>query len=106
MRVILFFRRPRPPAKAPPDIDDLLKTGHAAYRKADYAEARKSFEAAWSAAAELPDSDPSRYEILKNLSGVLGASGAKRGSAKLYRTGHRLARERCQVEKTVRSPTI
>lgn len=76
MRVILFFAALGLLAQAPPDVDDLLKTGRAAYRKADYAEARKSFEAAWSAAAQLPDSDPRRYEILKNLSGVLSASGA------------------------------
>ena len=59
----------------PPDIDALLKTGHAAYRKADYAAARKSFEEAWAAAGELPQSDPKRYEILKELSGVVSASG-------------------------------
>src|SRR5271157_2316887 len=81
MRMILFFAALGLLAQAPPDprpdMDTLLKTGHAAYRKADYAEARKSFEAAWAAAGELPDSDPKRYEILKNLSGVLGASGAQ-----------------------------
>jgi tetratricopeptide (TPR) repeat protein len=59
----------------PPDIDALLKTGNAAYRKADYAAARKSFEEAWAAAGELPQSDPKRYEILKELSGVVSASG-------------------------------
>src|SRR5580693_743503 len=59
----------------PPDIDALLKTANAAYRKADYAAARKSFEEAWAAAGELPQSDPKRYEILKELSGVVSASG-------------------------------
>lgn len=59
----------------PPDIDALLKTAHAAHRKADYAAARKSYEEAWAAAGELPQSDPKRYEILKELSGVLSASG-------------------------------
>lgn len=76
MPAILFFAAFGLFAQAPPDLDALLKTGHAAYRKADYVEARKSFEAAWAAASRLPDNDPKRYEILKNLSGVLSASGA------------------------------
>jgi tetratricopeptide (TPR) repeat protein len=82
MRVILFFAALGLFAQTPPDIDALLKTGHAAYRKADYAEARKSFEAALAAAGELPDNDPRRYEILKNLSGVLGASGSNEDAQK------------------------
>jgi len=76
MRVILFFAVLALCAQTPPEIDALLTTGHGAYRKADYVEARKSFEAAWAAAGTLPENDPRRYEILKNLSGVLGASGA------------------------------
>jgi tetratricopeptide (TPR) repeat protein len=59
----------------PPDIDALLKAAHTAYRKADYAAARKSYEEAWAAAGELPQNDPKRYEILKELSGVVSASG-------------------------------
>ncbi len=59
----------------PPDIDALMKTAHTAYRKADYPGARKSLEEAWTAAGELPQNDPKRYEILKELSAVLGASG-------------------------------
>jgi tetratricopeptide (TPR) repeat protein len=59
----------------PPDIEALLKTAHAAYRKADYAAARKSYEEAWAAAGELPQNDPKRYQILKELSGVVSASG-------------------------------
>ena len=59
----------------PPDIDLLIKTGNAAHRKADYAAARKSLEEAWAAAGELPQSDPKRYEILKELSGVTSAAG-------------------------------
>lgn len=77
MRVILFFAALGLFAQAPPDLDALLKTAHAAYRKADYVEARKSFEAALAAAGELPANDPKRYEILKNLSGVLSAAGAQ-----------------------------
>lgn len=75
MRTILFFATFGVLAQAPPDVDGLLKSGHAAYRKADYAEARKSFEAALAAAGDFPGDDPRRYEILKNLSGVLSASG-------------------------------
>jgi tetratricopeptide (TPR) repeat protein len=88
MRAILFFiaiclfgqAQPPDPAKPverakPADIDALLKTAHVAYRKADYAAARKSYEEAWAAAGELPQNDPKRYEILKDLSGVLSASG-------------------------------
>ena len=75
MRTILFVAALGLFGQTPQDLDALLKTGHAAYRKADYAEARKSFEAALAAAGELPGDDPRRYEILKNLSGVLGASG-------------------------------
>jgi tetratricopeptide (TPR) repeat protein len=59
----------------PPDIDALLKTANTAYRKGDYTAARKSFEEAWAAAGELPQSDPKRYEILKDLSGVTSAAG-------------------------------
>ncbi len=62
-------------AQEPVDIEALLKAAHAAYRKADYAAARKSYEAAWTAAGELPQNDPKRYEILKELSGVVSAAG-------------------------------
>jgi tetratricopeptide (TPR) repeat protein len=72
MRVILFFAAI---AVFGQDIEALLKTAHAAYRKADYAAARKSYEEALAAAGELPQNDPKRYEILKELSGVLSASG-------------------------------
>ncbi len=62
------------------DIDELVKTAHAAYRKADYAAARKSYEEAWTAAGELAQNDPKRYQILKELSGVLSASGDQDGA--------------------------
>ncbi len=76
MRAILFFVAIGVFGQAPPpDIDTLLKTAHAAYRKADYAAARKSFEEAWAAADTLPQNDPKRYEILKELSGVTSAAG-------------------------------
>lgn len=75
MRAILFLLAPGLFAQAPLDIDAILKTAHAAHRKADYAAARKSYEEAWAAAAELPQNDPKRYEILKELSGVSSASG-------------------------------
>ncbi len=75
MRALFVFITIGLLGQAQPDIDALLKTAHTAYRKADYAAARKSLEEAWSAAGELPQNDPKRYEILKQLSGVLGASG-------------------------------
>jgi tetratricopeptide (TPR) repeat protein len=75
MRVIPFLAALFCFGQQPPDLDALLKTAHAAYRKADYAAARKSFEEAWTAAGELPETDPKRYEILRQLAGVTGASG-------------------------------
>lgn len=83
MRAILFFATAGLFAQEPPpDIDALLKTAHNAYRKADYPAARKSLEDAWTAASSLPQNDPKRYEILKQLSGVLGASGENEESEK------------------------
>jgi tetratricopeptide (TPR) repeat protein len=76
MRVILFFAALSLVAQdPPPDIDALLKTARASYRKADYAAARTSLEQALTAADALPAIDPKRYEILKQLSGVLGSAG-------------------------------
>lgn len=72
MRGILFFIAISVFAQ---DVDALLKTAHEAYRKADYAGARKPYEEAWAAAGELPPSDPKRYEILKELAGVTSAAG-------------------------------
>lgn len=60
----------------PADIDQLLKTADKAFRRADYPAARASLEQAWTAAGALPEADPKRYEVLKQLSGVLSASGA------------------------------
>ncbi len=83
MRVLLFFLAVAPFGQAaPPDLDALLKTAQATYRKADYPAARKSFEEAWAAAGELAENDPKRYEILKELSGVLSASGDNDGAEK------------------------
>src|ERR1700692_773510 len=75
MRALLVFIAIGLWGQTQPDIDALLKTAHTADRKAAYAAARKSLEEAWAAAGELPQNDPKRYEILKQLSGVLGASG-------------------------------
>jgi tetratricopeptide (TPR) repeat protein len=75
MRAILFFICLALFGQQPPDIDALLKTAHAAYRKADYPAARKSLEEAWAAAGELPPNDPKRYEILKQLADVTGSAG-------------------------------
>jgi len=82
MCAILFFAAIVLFGQEPPDIDALLKTAHAAYRKADYAAARKSLEEAWAAAGALAQNDPKRYEILKQLSGVLGSSGANEEAEK------------------------
>lgn len=59
----------------PPDLDQLMKTANASYSKGDYASARTSLEQAWELAQQLPSSDPQRYKILKQLSGVLSAAG-------------------------------
>jgi tetratricopeptide (TPR) repeat protein len=75
MRALLFFIAIGLFGQEPPDIEGLLKTAHAAYRKADYPAARKSLEEAWTAAGELPQNDPKRYEILKQLSAVLSSAG-------------------------------
>jgi tetratricopeptide (TPR) repeat protein len=82
MRAILFLIPTCFFGQAPPDIDALLKTAHTAYRRADYPAARKSLEEAWTAAGELPQNDPKRYQIVKELSGVLGASGDNEEAAK------------------------
>src|ERR1700689_5081992 len=75
MRALLFFLAIGLFGQEPPDIDALLKTAHAAYRKADYPAARKSLEEAWTVAGDLPQNDPKRYEILKQLSAVLSSAG-------------------------------
>jgi tetratricopeptide (TPR) repeat protein len=82
MRVLLFLGAIALWGQEPPDIDALLKTAHAAYRKADYPAARKSLEEAWTAAGELSQNDPKRYEILKQLSGVLSSAGANEDAEK------------------------
>ncbi len=64
----------------PPDIDPLLKTARAGYSKGDYAAARAALEQAWTLAQELPAKEPMRYEILKQLSGVLSAAGDYAGA--------------------------
>jgi tetratricopeptide (TPR) repeat protein len=75
MRVLLFFTCLALFGQQPPDIDALLKSAHAAYRKADYPGARKSLEEAWAGAGELAPNDPKRYEILKQLADVTGSAG-------------------------------
>lgn len=58
-----------------PDIDALLKTAREAHRKGDYAAAQQPLEDALRASDALPKEDPRRYDILKELSAVLSASG-------------------------------
>jgi tetratricopeptide (TPR) repeat protein len=60
---------------APPNVDDLIKAARAAYVKGDYAAARASLETAWAVVHEAPPSDPKRYEVAKQLEGVLSAAG-------------------------------
>jgi tetratricopeptide (TPR) repeat protein len=79
-RILFFLAAAFAFGQAPPDIDALLKTAQEAHRKADYAGARKPLEDAWAAAADLPPNDPKRYEILKELSAVLSASGDQDGA--------------------------
>ena len=60
------------------DIDGLQKSARESYAKGDYAAARQSLEQAWEhiQQAEPADpKDPKRYDILKQLSGVLSAAG-------------------------------
>ncbi len=75
MRAILPFLAAALLGQQPPDVDALLGTARAAYRKADYPTARKLLEDAWAAAADLPQEDPRRYEIPREMAGVSGASG-------------------------------
>ncbi len=72
---LLFAALTLYPQSPSPDIEALLKTAQASYRKADYGTARKSLEDAWAAADTLPQTDPKRYEILKQLAEVLGSAG-------------------------------
>jgi tetratricopeptide (TPR) repeat protein len=81
MRAFLFLLAIPLFGQETPDIDALLKTAHAAHQKADYASARKSYEEAWAIAETLQPSDAKRYEILKELSGVLSASGDQDAAA-------------------------
>jgi tetratricopeptide (TPR) repeat protein len=57
------------------DLEQLQKTARAAYSKGDYAAARQALEQAWDLAQQTPPADPKRYDILKQLSGVLSAAG-------------------------------
>ena len=49
------------------EIEPLMKTGAAAYVKADYEGARVSYEKAWELAQQTPSKNPVRYDILKRL---------------------------------------
>src|SRR5215831_8627005 len=62
-------------AQGLPDYDQLIKTARAAYSKGDYAAARQALEQAWEVAQQAPESDPKRYDTLKQLSAVLSAAG-------------------------------
>jgi tetratricopeptide (TPR) repeat protein len=74
LATIPIFAQDPPDAKAP-DIGELQKAARAAYSKGKYPEARTALEQAWELAQQTPAKDPQRYDVLKQLSGVLSASG-------------------------------
>lgn len=77
MRFALFIFSATLPilAQDQPDIEQLQKSARAAYSKGKYADARKDLERAWELAQQAPPKDPRRYDVLKQLSGVLSAAG-------------------------------
>ncbi len=62
-------------ADDPAEIDSLIKTGEAAYVKADYEGARTAYQKAWELAQQTPPNTPVRYDILKRLTAVSAALG-------------------------------
>jgi tetratricopeptide (TPR) repeat protein len=57
------------------DVDSLQKSARDSYAKGDYQAARKSLEQAWQQVQQSEPKDPKRYDVLKQLSGVLSAAG-------------------------------
>jgi tetratricopeptide (TPR) repeat protein len=57
------------------DIESLQKSARESYSKGDYAAARQSLEQAWEQMQQSDAKDPKRYDLLKQLSGVLSAGG-------------------------------
>jgi tetratricopeptide (TPR) repeat protein len=63
-------------AQEPPrELDELLQLARASYAKGDYGTARDNLERAWALAEQTPREEPRRYEVLKQLFGVLSAAG-------------------------------
>ena len=58
----------------PADISSLVRAGDASYLKADYENARQSFQKAWELAQETPPDNPARYDILKRLTSARAAA--------------------------------
>lgn len=56
-------------------VEQLQQSARAAYSKGDYASARQSLDQAWKLLQPSPASDPQRYQVLKQLSATLSASG-------------------------------
>jgi tetratricopeptide (TPR) repeat protein len=56
-------------------IGGLQKSARESYAKGDYPAARQSLEQAWEQVQEAEPKDSRRYDILKQLSGVLSAAG-------------------------------
>ena len=71
---IVFFIAAAALAQEAPDIEQFQKSARAAYSKADYPAAREALEKAWDLAQQTPAGDKRRYDVLKQLSGVLSAA--------------------------------
>src|ERR1700676_2964841 len=76
MRLLIFCVALACSAQEPAgDIAPLLQAANASYLRGDYEPARQSLLAAWQIAQQTPQSDPSRYDILKRLTSVREAAG-------------------------------
>jgi tetratricopeptide (TPR) repeat protein len=64
-------------------IDALQKSARESYANGDYTAARQNLEQAWEQVQQAEPKDPRRYDVLKQLSGVLSAAG-EYASAQYY----------------------
>ena len=58
-----------------PDFDAMMKSAGESYSKGDYPAARQTLEQAWEQVQQTDPKNPKRYDILKQLSGVVSAAG-------------------------------
>jgi tetratricopeptide (TPR) repeat protein len=63
------------PAAQEPDIDSMMKAARESYAKGEYQAARETLEQAWQQLQQGDPKEPKRYDILKQLSSALSASG-------------------------------